>query len=378
MFLTVMDAIWAQTDAFTFLVEGAGQDGLGCNWGDGFCVDPAKIASEGLSDPRPFFNSLAAKPYAQHVALGPHVYGPAVTGATANYSGQGLWQRLDASWGSQRTQGIPVPGGLLRLPVAIGEFGSKFEQSDDILFMTDFASYLNASGAAAGSGRMPVKTWFYWDWNANSGDTGGLVADNWKDIQWTKIRYLETIGLKPWYRAGPAPASAAAAPSPPAATPAGHPPAEAPAASEAPAAAPTTPPPAAPEASSSTTPAEAATGVGCRASVSLDHTWQEAGQHFATVNVFLNTLGEVTTPTPFALEIQTPGYTTLSQAWNMDGANLSGSTILASVTAPWASLVPGPHNLVNVGFVAGAPGTLAEPTLVKVNNVVCALGKATD
>jgi len=36
-------------------------------------------------------------------------------------------------------------------------------------------------------------------WNPNSGDTGGLVEDNWNTIVWKKIDYLTTIGLTPWY-----------------------------------------------------------------------------------------------------------------------------------------------------------------------------------
>ena len=41
----------------------------------------------------------------------------------------------------------------------------------------------------------------FWSWNANSGDTGGLIDGNqWTDIQWTKVNWLTgAIGLQPWY-----------------------------------------------------------------------------------------------------------------------------------------------------------------------------------
>lgn len=48
-------------------MQGGGQQALGTNWGDGFATDPALLAGLGLSDPRPFFDALAQKPYANQV-----------------------------------------------------------------------------------------------------------------------------------------------------------------------------------------------------------------------------------------------------------------------------------------------------------------------
>ena len=42
-------------------------------------------------------------------------------------------------------------------------------------------------------------TRFYWCWNANSGDTGGLVQDDWHTLQWRKLAFLTTLGLRPWF-----------------------------------------------------------------------------------------------------------------------------------------------------------------------------------
>lgn len=40
----------------------------------------------------------------------------------------------------------------------------------------------------------------YWSWNANSGDTGGLVDDKWTNIEWTKVNwFIGASGLHPWY-----------------------------------------------------------------------------------------------------------------------------------------------------------------------------------
>ena len=64
--------------------------------------------------------------------------------------------------------------------------------------MNDMARYFNLDAKADDQLHQPVTSWFYWCWNANSGDTGGIVEDNWKDIHWQKIDYLTQIGLIPW------------------------------------------------------------------------------------------------------------------------------------------------------------------------------------
>ena len=40
---------------------------------------------------------------------------------------------------------------------------------------------------------------FFWCWNRNSGDTGGLVAEDWSTLEWEKLAYLSLIGLRPWF-----------------------------------------------------------------------------------------------------------------------------------------------------------------------------------
>ena len=44
-----------------------------------------------------------------------------------------------------------------------------------------------------------------------AGDTGGIVNNDWSTISWTKINYMMSIGLNPWYTGGQgAPATPAA------------------------------------------------------------------------------------------------------------------------------------------------------------------------
>lgn len=428
LYLSAMDGIQEVAPGTLMLLEGGGQDSLGANWGDGFCVDPAKISSMGLSDPRPFFTALAAKPYHDKVVLSPHVYGPGVTNAPDRFEGPTLYERLDASFGTQRLTGLMSAGATTwRFPVAIGEFGSKFENDRDKRFMTSFANYLSASGDAKDDKRRPILNWFYWDWNPESGDTGGLVTDNWRDVQWNKVRYLKQVGLTPWYEKAPvlgAPAAPPAAALPPEAPPAAPdqpspaaeappkppapvdppaPPAPAPAepappAAPAPASEPSAQPPPSPAPppaeepkppepaqppappTAAPTPAEdpppvskpeepgLAGGDGeekVSASVSAD--WQEEhGLTFGTINLQLAYTGGPDVYPPFHLEVHVPGISQVRQSWNVSRIKVVNETIDCWVEKSWAQLKPG-SGPINVGFIAGGQGHKMKPDWLAVN-----------
>lgn len=104
-------------------------------------------------------------------------------------------------------QGSSIPA----MAVVIGESGAK-DSGDNSLNNTDTTLYLAPDKAwldivaaylrtlSERTGRQP--SWFFWAWNANSGDTKGLVGPQttWREIQWTKVRMLiRGYGLRPWY-----------------------------------------------------------------------------------------------------------------------------------------------------------------------------------
>ncbi len=194
LYTLVMDAVYPINPEALFFIEGTGQGNIGANWGDGFAT-----SQSGMSNPSAFFNALFTKPYLNQVVISPHVYPPSVTGATQNFSGPGLNARLSESFGYLTKTGYCNGTICKTFPVAIGEFGSRFETPNDITSMQDIAKYLNNTGTGADGKHNAIKNWFYWSWNANSSDTGGIVADDWLTIIWKKIDYLATIGLKPWY-----------------------------------------------------------------------------------------------------------------------------------------------------------------------------------
>lgn len=194
LYLSAMDVLHQIDPHFLYFIEGTGQGGINANWGDGFATDVDLIRKSGLSDPNPFFQALLEKPYVDQVVISPHVYPPSVTYASQDYQGEALWNRLSSSFGYLTQQGYQ--GKVF--PVAIGEFGSHFTEEKDLQSMQDMARYFQSGDTK----HKAIPHWFYWSWNANSGDTGGIVKDDWLNIQWKKIDYLIQIGLKPWYTHG--------------------------------------------------------------------------------------------------------------------------------------------------------------------------------
>ncbi len=201
LYLSAMDAIYKVYPDALFFLEGSGQGGL-ANWGDGFVTDPAILKSHGASDPNPFFQALLQKPYLNQVVISPHVYPPSVTGSPATDRGAALFKRLSDSFGYLNDKGYCNGGKCKVFPIAVGEFGSKFETEPDIVTMGDMAQYFNNVGPAVDGKHQPVKNWFYWVWNNNSPDSGGLLADDWRAITWDKVDYLTQLGLTPWYLGG--------------------------------------------------------------------------------------------------------------------------------------------------------------------------------
>ncbi|CAK4663114.1 unnamed protein product [Aphanomyces euteiches] len=68
-------------------------------------------------------------------------------------------------------------------PLVIGEWGGKFHSSSDIQWQKKFASYLNQNSIG----------FFYWSVNPNSGDTEGLLENDWNTPRSDKLAVLATL-----------------------------------------------------------------------------------------------------------------------------------------------------------------------------------------
>jgi len=111
------------------------------------------------------------------VVYSPHDYGPDVFGqswfSAPNFPNNlaGVWQQ---HWGFLAQHGLPV---------VVGEFGGRSVGQDvEGVWQRTLIAYMKSSGIG----------YWYWAWNANSGDTGGVLQDDWKTVNAAKLMALQT------------------------------------------------------------------------------------------------------------------------------------------------------------------------------------------
>lgn len=68
-------------------------------------------------------------------------------------------------------------------PILIGEFGTRYTSLIDQQWMVALRDYIQRKGLS----------WTFWSLNPNSGDTGGLLLDDWQSIHQGKQEVLEKI-----------------------------------------------------------------------------------------------------------------------------------------------------------------------------------------
>ncbi|MFM9034023.1 MAG: cellulase family glycosylhydrolase [Mycobacterium sp.] len=82
-------------------------------------------------------------------------------------------------------------------PVYIGEFGTKLTDPKDAVWFEAITSYISGDLDNNGTTDIPAAnqdiSWTFWSWNPNSGDTGGILADDWTTVNQTKMTYLAPI-----------------------------------------------------------------------------------------------------------------------------------------------------------------------------------------
>ncbi len=79
-------------------------------------------------------------------------------------------------------------------PVLVGEFGSRMETAIDRAWMPKLVQYMN--GDWNGDGKIDLAagdqgaSWTYWAWSPGSGDTGGIMNDQWQ-VDYTKYNAIK-------------------------------------------------------------------------------------------------------------------------------------------------------------------------------------------
>lgn len=179
LYLATMDKLWpiVGRDGAFFMVEGTAQGAYNLNWGDGFVTNQSIIKSMGIEDASPFFEGVIRKPYRDNVIISPHMYGPTIALNSRAHAGELLKQRMWNSYMYLYYRGYKGK----RFPVVLGEFGSFLKDPRDILFFKDLARYWIPRGQ---------RHWLWWAYNNNSGDTGGIVKNDWEALEWDKLKYL--------------------------------------------------------------------------------------------------------------------------------------------------------------------------------------------
>ncbi|MEW1908265.1 cellulase family glycosylhydrolase [Kitasatospora sp. NPDC085895] len=115
----------------------------------------------------------SAHDYATSVAQQPWFSDPAFP---ANMPG--VW---DKNWGYLFKQNIA--------PVWVGEFGTTLQSTVDQQWLKALVQYLRPT-AQYGADSFG---WTFWSWNPNSGDTGGILNDDWTTVNTVKDGYLADI-----------------------------------------------------------------------------------------------------------------------------------------------------------------------------------------
>lgn len=90
----------------------------------------------------------------------------------------GIW---DKYWGYLFKQNIA--------PVWVGEFGTTLQATVDQKWLAALVSYLRPTSTYGADSFH----WTFWSWNPNSGDTGGILKDDWQTVDTVKDGYLASI-----------------------------------------------------------------------------------------------------------------------------------------------------------------------------------------
>jgi aryl-phospho-beta-D-glucosidase BglC (GH1 family) len=170
------NAIHAVNDDWLIFVEGVGTyNGSSTWWGGnlkGVEFDPVVLNTPNklVYSPHEYGNSIYAQSWFSDPAYP-----------------NNLPQHFDDFWGYIYREGIA--------PVMLGEFGSKLQDPKDLPFLQKLLAYLDGDFDANGSIDIAADeegmSFTWWSWNPNSGDTGGILNDDWTTPIEAKIALLE-------------------------------------------------------------------------------------------------------------------------------------------------------------------------------------------
>lgn len=109
------------------------------------------------------------------LVFSPHTYGPSVYNQDY-FSDPNFPNNMPKIWDAHF--------GFLaaKYPLAVGEFGGRYDGKDKI-WQDAFIEYLKNKNMS----------FFYWCLNPNSGDTGGILLDDWQSVNQNKMKLLQKV-----------------------------------------------------------------------------------------------------------------------------------------------------------------------------------------
>lgn len=140
------------------------------------------VGNKGVSDPNPYFwgenlSRAALRPVRfkvpNRLVLSPHVYGPSVAKQEYFKRERGFPGNLAKIWWGH----FGAMTAEQDAPLVIGEWGGRYE-GDDKIWGDEFVRWTRERGLTSN---------FFWCLNPNSGDTGGILKDDWRTVDQDKM-----------------------------------------------------------------------------------------------------------------------------------------------------------------------------------------------
>jgi endoglucanase len=156
----------------------------------------------------------------------------------------------------------------------------------------------------------------FWSWNPNSGDTGGILNDDWTTVNTTKQSFLDPYLIAPDGGSGP-----------------------------------TDPPP---------TPT-----VSCRVTYGVNDWGSGFGATLSIANTGTSAISNWTLGFTF------PGNQRITNGWNATWTQAAGSANVTATPAGHNGLIPAGQSVTDLGFNASYTGTNGRPTAFTVNGRSC-------
>ncbi len=277
----------------------------------------------------------------------------------------GIWDKF---WGYIAREGIA--------PVWLGEFGTTLATTSDQEWFTAITNYL-------GKGATGIN-WTYWCWNPDSGDTGGILEDDWQTVNTAKQAYLTPIefplggtttptptpGTTPTHTPTSTPTATPTSPPTPTPTP-GKTPTPTPTPGKTPTPAPTSTPTPTPGITPTPTrtptpiPTTPTGGGGCSVHYAITSQWSGGfGAGFTITNTGTTALNS------WSLQFSFPNGQTITQLWNGSYTQTGGNVTISNLSFN-GSIPAGQSVSSEPGFNGTWNGTNAAPTAFTLNGVAC-------